>query len=283
MVARMKATESPLVAFQGELGAYSEEAVTALFGVHARPDPRRENADVAAAVLAGDAAFGVLPVENSLAGTVAATYDAVVTRPGLFVIAECTLPIHHCLLAPRGATIESLRIVESHPVALAQCRSFFERHPHVTSRAAYDTAGAARDVAAAGDPSRGAIASQFAAGHYSLEILARNIEDRHDNRTRFVAIAREAATLSDGTPARTLLVVTTKNVPGALLHVLQPLAARGLNLSKLESRPTGEAWRYRFVLEFEHLAGDPLAREAIDEMRDVASACEILGTVAAAS
>jgi prephenate dehydratase len=279
----MAATESPLVAFQGELGAYSEEAVTTLFGAQARPQPRRENADVAAAVLSLDADYGVLPVENSLAGTVAASYDAVVSRPGLFVIAECTLPIHHCLLAPQGAAIESLRSVESHPVALAQCRSFFDRHPQVTSRAAYDTAGAARDVAAAGDPSRGAIASQGAARHYSLAILATNIEDRHDNRTRFVAIAREAATLAEGTAARTLLVVTTKNVPGALLQVLQPLAARGLNLSKLESRPTGEAFRYRFVVEFEHLAGDPLAREAIDEMRRAASACEILGTVAAAS
>jgi prephenate dehydratase len=151
------------------------------------------------------------------------------------------------------------------------------------SRAAYDTAGAARDVAASAEASRGAIASQSAARHYSLQILAANIEDRHDNRTRFVAIAREPATLIDGTPARTLLVVTTKNVPGALLQVLQPLAARGLNLSKLESRPTGEAWRYRFVVEFEHLAGDPLAREAIEEVRGASSACELLGTVAAAS
>jgi len=271
------------VAFQGELGAYSEEAVVRLFGEQAIPVPCRENRDVARAIVDGTAEFGVLPLENSLAGTVAASYDAIVGERGVHAIAECTMPIHHCLLAVPGASVETLRVVESHPVALAQCRGFLDRHPQIDARAAYDTAGAARDVAAAGDRTRAAIAGRAAARRYGLEILASDIEDRHDNRTRFVGIGREPARLVPGSPARSLLLVTTDNVPGALMHVLRPLAERGLNLTKLESRPTGEAWRYRFVVEFEHLAGSASAADAIAEVRAHALACETLGTVALAS
>ena len=267
------------VAFQGELGAYSEEAVARLFGADAQPVPCRENRDVTRLVAAGSVDYGVLPLENSLAGTVAASYDAVVAERGLHALAECTLAIHHCLMAPEGASIETLRTVESHPVALAQCRNFLERHSQLVARAAYDTAGAARDVADARDVTRGAIAGASAARHYDLRVLASHIEDRPDNRTRFLAVGRTSVALEPGTPARTLLLVTTDNVPGALLHVLQPLASRGLNMTKLESRPTGEAWRYRFVVEFVHAAGDAAANDAVEEMRRTARACEVLGTV----
>jgi prephenate dehydratase len=268
------------VAFQGELGAYSEEAVARLFGDAATPVPCRENRDVTRAIAAGDADAGVLPLENSLAGTVTASYDAMLEERGLVATSECTLPIHHCLLAPAGASLDVLRTVESHPVALAQCLGFFARHPRLVARAAYDTAGAARDVAAAGDPARAAIAGRAAARRYGLEILAADIEDRGDNRTRFIGIQRSAASLDAGTPARTLLLVTTDNVPGALMRVLRPLAERALNMTKLESRPTGEPWAYRFVVEFEHAAGDPAAREVVEEIGAQAMRCESLGTVA---
>jgi prephenate dehydratase len=267
------------VAFQGELGAYSEEAVVRLFGEGATPVPCRENRDVTRAIAAGDAESVVLPLENSLAGTVAASYDAMLEERGLFATSELTLPIHHCLLAPAGARLADLRDVESHPVALAQCRGFFERHAQLAPRAAYDTAGAARDVAAAGDRTRAAIAGRPAARRYGLEILAADIEDRGDNRTRFVAIGRVPATLAAGTRARTLLLVTTDNVPGALLRVLRPLADRALNMTKLESRPTGEPWSYRFVVEFEHAAGDPSVREVVAEIGAHTLRCESLGTV----
>lgn len=270
------------IAFQGELGAYSEEAVTRLCGADATPVPCRENADVTRAVADGVVDAGVLPLENSLAGTVVASYDAIVGTPGLVAVAECVLPIHHCVLAPPGASLASLREVASHPVALAQCRGFLARHPQLTARAAYDTAGAARDAAAAGDPARGAIAGRGAARRYGLAILAADVEDRDDNRTRFVEVRRTAAAPSAppaGTRARTLLVAETANAPGALLRLLEPIAARGLNLSKLESRPTGEPWRYRFVLEFEHAAGDPAAADAVTELAGRARACLSLGTV----
>ena len=271
---------SPRVAFQGELGAYSEEAVQRLFGDEAQPVAMRENRDVTRALAAGDVEYGVLPLENTLAGTVAASYDAIVAEPALRVRAECALPIHHCLLALPGATLDGIASVESHPVALAQCRAFLERHPHAVPRAAYDTAGAARDVARAGDRTRAAIAGRAAARRYGLEPLALDIEDRPDNRTRFVALGREPAALAPGVDARTLLVVVTPNVPGALLRLLEPLAARELNLSKLESRPTGEAWTYRFVLEFEHRAGDPAAHDAVEAIRSVSKECVELGTIA---
>ena len=268
------------VAFQGELGAYSEEAVMRLFGEGATPVPCRENRDVTRAIAAGDADAGVLPLENSLAGTVTASYDAMLEERGVVAISECTLAIHHCLLALPGARLEDVGIVESHPVALAQCRGFFERHPHLSPRAAYDTAGAAREVAASGDIARAAIAGRAAARRYGLELLAADIEDRRDNRTRFIGIGRTAASLAAGSPARTLLLVTTDNVPGALMRMLHPLAERALNMTKLESRPTGEPWAYRFVVEFEHAAGEPAAREVVTEIAAQAMRCESLGTVA---
>jgi prephenate dehydratase len=179
------------------------------------------------------------------------------------------------------------RTVASHPVALAQCQRFLSSHPHLVARAAYDTAGAAREIAAAGDPTTGAIASRAAAERYALEIVACDVEDRPDNQTRFLAIARhdarghnECPRPDSGAPARSILVVTTDNIPGALLRVLEPLAERGINLSKLESRPTGEPWTYRFFLELEHAAGDANVPPAFDAVRDVSRSFRLLGTVA---
>ena len=184
------------------------------------------------------------------------------------------------MLGIPGASLAGLRVVESHPVALAQCSAFFERHPTIEARSAYDTAGAAQDVARANDVLRGAIASAAAAPRYGLVILAENVEDRADNQTRFLVVSRTVPPLPNGSPARTILVVTTANEPGALVRVLLPLAERRLNLSKLESRPTGEPWTYRFVLEFEHRAHDPAAREAHSLIRERTAACHTVGTYA---
>ena len=224
--------------------------------------------------------LGVLPVENTLAGSVLASYDAIIANPEVQAIGELALPIHHCVLGIAGASLALLRSVESHPVALAQCATFFERHPTIEARSAYDTAGAAQDVARANDVTRGAIASAAAARRYGLVILTENVEDRADNQTRFLVVSRTVPTLPNGSPARTILVVTTANEPGALVRVLLPLAERRLNLSKLESRPTGEPWTYRFVLEFEHRAHDPAAREAHSLIRERAAACHTVGTYA---
>ena len=266
------------VGFQGELGAYSEEAVVRLFGADAEPLPCRENRDVARRVASGEADAGVLPVENTLAGSVPASYDAILGEPTLHVTREVVIAIHHCVMGCPGASIERLRTVESHPIALAQCASWFARHPSIEARAAYDTAGAARDVARASDTSRGALASRVAATHYGLTILAENVEDRGDNQTRFVVLERTPVSLRDETPAKTILMLAVDNKPGALVRVLAPLSERGLNLTKIESRPTGEPWTYHFVLEFEHVANDERLTMALRDVGREAASLRVVGT-----
>jgi len=268
------------VSFQGELGAFSEEGVTQLWDGRAVPVPHREFVDVVRAVETGATEYGLLPIENTLAGSVIGSYDALAACEAVHVVGETVVPIHHCLLAPRGARVERLASAASHPVALAQCARFFQTHPHIEARVAYDTAGAAQEVAARGDATSAAIAGRAAAARYALEILAADIEDRSDNQTRFLAIARAPVDLEPGTPARTALLVTTANVPGALLRVLQPLAEHGINLSKLESRPTGEPWSYRFFVEMEHRSGDPDAAAAIEAIGSVTQSLRVLGSFA---
>lgn len=266
------------IAFQGELGAFSEEAVQGLFGLAAEPIPCRENREVARQVARGEVDAGVLPVENTLAGSVPASYDAILAEPALHIVGEVVIRIHHCIMACQGATLARIRTVESHPIALAQCASWFAAHPTIHQRAAYDTAGAARDVAAAHDLSRAALASRIAAARYGLVLLAENVEDRGDNQTRFVVLERSPVPMEANTPAKTVLMLEVKNRPGSLVRVLTPLSDRGLNLTKLESRPTGEPWAYHFVLEFEHRAGDPDVTAALRDVELEAAKVRVVGT-----
>lgn len=268
----------PRIAFQGELGAFSEEAVQRAFGTGAEPIPCRENRDVAREVARGQVDAGVLPVENTLAGSVPASYDAILAEPTLHIVREVVIPIHHCIMGCRGATLDTLRTVESHPIALAQCASWFAAHPSIHQRAAYDTAGAAQDVAEAQDPSRGALASRVAATRYGLVLLAENVEDRGDNQTRFVVLERAPVQLEANSPAKSVLLLEVDNRPGSLVRVLIPLSKRGMNLTKLESRPTGEPWTYHFVLEFEHRAGDPEVIAALRDVEHEAARTRVVGT-----
>jgi len=175
------------VAYQGEAGAYGEAAIRRHFGDAARPLPCPTFADVTATVRTGAAEWGVLPVENSIAGPIQPSLDALAAS-GLTVAGEVVVEIHHCLMALPGTTIEAITEVRSHPVALAQCTRFLTAHPHLRATPAWDTAGAARDLASSGDPTIAAIASRDAARIYGLEILATDIEDQSDNRTRFVIV-----------------------------------------------------------------------------------------------
>ena len=269
------------VAFPGERGAYSEDAVAAVW-TNAEPVPTRTPLEVASAVSAGDVDAGILPVENTLAGSVVASYDALAQCDNLHAVAEAVVRIRHCLLAARGATLESIELVESHPVALAQCTMFLARHPRIQVRAATDTGRAAREVAEADDPRRAAIAGMAAATRHGLRVLADGIEDRPDNQTRFLGVTCEPAALAPGTRARTSLIFTTPNDPGALVRALVPLAQHALNLSKLESRPTGEPWTYRFFADVEHGAGDAQRDLALEEMCKATRTLRILGTYARA-
>jgi prephenate dehydratase len=268
------------VAFQGELGAFSEEAVQQAFGPNEQPVPCRENREVARLGAVGEVDAGVLPVENTLAGSVPASYDAILAEPAIHVTGEVVIPIHHCVMGIAGASLTEMRTVESHPIALAQCSAWFARHSQLEARAAYDTAGAARDVARAGEPARGALASRIAARRYGLQLLAENVEDRHDNQTRFVVLEREPAHLSAAAPAKTILILGVDNKPGALMRVLTPISSRGLNLTKIESRPTGEPWTYHFVLEVEHPADDPRFADALREISGTAATTRVAGTFA---
>lgn len=270
------------VAFQGELGAFSEEAVHRLFGEGVIPVPCRDFAEVGRAVTSGEVDFGVLPIENSLAGSVIGSYD-VLAGGELRIVGEVITPIHHCILGLPGATLESLRRIISHPVALAQCTRALRGLAHVEAVAVYDTAGAARDVSVEGDPTVAAIAGARAAGRYGLKILAHDIEDRDDNQTRFLAVipvgdpVRSPSHPGTGT-MKTALLLEVSNEPGALLRILAPFANRGLNLSKLESRPAGEPWSYRFFLEFDADAANPNANAALDEVRSVTLRLLVLGS-----
>ena len=271
--------EAPLrVAFQGELGAFSEEAIQQLWLGGAEPLPHRDFADVVRAVQSGAADRGVLPIENTIVGAISAAHDAIAAGEDLHVVAETVVNVHHCLLGAPGSTFEGIKMVLSHPAALAQCGIFFAKHPRLELHSVYDTGGAAFDVANVADPQLSAIASRGAASRYKLNILMPDIEDRADNQTRFLVIAREPISLPTGTPARTTLIFSHEDRPGALLSVLEPLARHGVDIHRLETRPTGEPWSYRFFLEFDHGFGEPIFETVIAQMTAAARAMRRLGT-----
>jgi prephenate dehydratase len=276
---------APRVAFQGAPGAFSEEAVVSRFGTAAEPVPSREFRDVAAAVANGDVDYGLLPIENSIAGSVTAAYD-VLAAGGLEIVGEVVRPIRHCLLGVAGATLAGVRQARSHPVALAQCARFFVAHPEIAAVAAYDTAGAAQEVAALGRADIAAVAARRAAERFGLAVLVEDIQDRADNQTRFFVVARPGASpppLPIGPVVhRTVLLAETANQPGSLLALLQPFAQRGVNLTKLESRPGEAPWTYRFFLELDGDRAAAAVREALADARSRTTSFHVLGSFARA-
>jgi prephenate dehydratase len=190
----------PRVAFQGERGAYGDLAITQLWGDDALPLASWAFDDVISAVLRGKCDYGVLPVENTVVGRIGMVWDALGKTDGLSVIAETVVAVRHALLAPPGATLETIRSVTSHPVALAQCGAFLRAHPTMACHDSYDTAGAARDVAARCRSDEAAIAGIPAARRYHLLVLAEDIQDVRENETRFVAIARKGTVPSSCGP-----------------------------------------------------------------------------------
>lgn len=269
------------MAFQGELGAFSEEAVHRFFGAGVQPIPRREFADVGSAVVNGEVDFGLLPIENTLAGSVVGSYD-VLARGELEIVGEVITPIHHCVLGTPGSSLTALTRIISHPVALAQCTRFLRGHPAIEAVAVYDTAGAAKEVSQQADPTQAAIAGARAADRYGLTILAENVEDRPDNQTRFLVVIprdRGPSALADReAPRKSAVMVETRNVPGALLQILSPLARLDVNLSKLESRPAGEPWSYRFFMELDADARDGKVAEALREIAETSIRLTVLGS-----
>jgi prephenate dehydratase len=268
------------IALQGELGSFSDEAIQQLWGGDVERLAYRDFADVTTAVASGVADRGVLPIENTIVGSIPAAHDAINALPGLYAVAETVVAVHHCLLAAPTTAFERITTVLSHPVALAQCGRFFAEHPQLEVHPVYDTAGAAMDVSKIADPSIAAVASRRAAAHYDLAILKADIEDRPDNQTRFLAIGRSPSSLPAGTPARTMIILTAADRPGALLRALEPLATHGANVRRVDSRPTGEPWSYRFFIEFDHQAGDAAAEAVVRDIAGAAGDVRLLGTYA---
>lgn len=266
------------VAFQGELGTFSEEAIGQLWGSDIELVPLREFADVAEAIGRGDADRAILPIENTIVGSVQSSHDAISASAGIFAVAETVVAVHHCLLGPRGAEVRQVEDVFSHPVSLAQCGMFFRANPRITAHAVYDTAAGAIDVANLVDPKFAVVAGRLGAKRYGLDVLVPDIEDRPDNQTRFLALSPAPQALPSGTPARTMLLLTTDDVPGALLDALAPLARRRINVRRIEARPTGEPWSYRFFIEFDHQVGDAEADGVIADVAALAHDLRIVGT-----
>ena len=279
------------VAFQGEAGAYGEEAIVRYFGPEtAEPIAMPTFSAVCEAVASGTADAGVLPLENSLAGTVGDALDALAAG-SLAVVGEVLQPIHHQLLVLPGGRLDDVEHVTSHWQALSQCDRFLSRHAWNLVPAA-DTAGAARQLASDREPRVAVIASERAATLYGLRIAARDIQDAAENVTRFAVIARSRDDLRDAptiestgsSPAarETLITFETGHRPGDLVRALTVLADAGINLSRIESRPSGDGpWRYRFLVQVAgDAAADPL-RGALVAMREHTRAMRVLGSFAA--
>jgi prephenate dehydratase len=265
------------VAFQGRPGAYGEEAALGWFGPDAETVPASSFAAVCAAVRDGDADAGVLPLENSLAGTVGDALDALAATE-LQVVGEVLLPVRHLLLGPPGASVGSIRRVLSHWQALAQCDRFLSAHGWERVPVG-DTATAAAEVAERADPTRAAIASRRAAQRHGLAVLAENVADGPANVTRFAVVsARAGQAMTDG-PRSTLLTFETVHQPGALVRALAVLGNAGINLSRIESRPSGEAaWHYRFLVQLDGDATrEPLAG-ALESLTAHVRSMRVLGS-----
>src|SRR6266850_394607 len=267
------------VAIQGEAGSFSHAAAIETHGPALELVPCITFVDLFRAVETGSASSGVVPIENTLAGSVHENYD-LLSAHELHVIAETELRIRHCLIAPPRTALDDIHRVASHPVALAQCRHFFLTHPGVVAVPAYDTAGSVRDLMAGRGGSDAAIASKLAAELYGAEVLAEGLEDHAENYTRFLVIAREPppAARRQAESNKTSLILALGNTPGSLHRALGVFAARGLDLSKIESRPLpGRPWEYLFSLDVLD-AGQGTVGEAIEELRTFAFGVRSLGT-----
>lgn len=279
-------SEVPLrITYQGVEGSYSHLAAQRRYA--GRPggamltgyDSFRAAAD---AVRDGSADLALLPIENSTAGSINETYD-VLAHGDLHITGEVISAIEHCLLALPGVSVADLRVVISHPQALAQCHALFERHPHLVAQAGGDTAGSAKRVAHANDRTLGAIASSAAASQYGLAIVERGIQTAAGNSTRFVEISPRPAPVPDGARAKTSLLLALADRPGALGEVLTRFSGRGLSLTKIESRPIPEApFTYRFYVDvMGHAASAPFIA-VLEELAPLTTDLRVLGSYPAA-
>lgn len=279
------------VAFQGEAGAFSEAAAVQLLGedIVTVPRPTFDATFRAISERAADALL--VPVENSLAGSVVRVYDLLLDS-NLTITAETILPIEMNLIACPGASMADIRSISSHPMALAQCERFFSQHPSIKRLPAEDTAGSVRETLARGDKSHGAIAGKYAAERYRGVIIAERIQDNAENFTRFVLLQPVSAstrnfalkTVLDASGSHMMKMTMAMRLahrPGSLLAALGPLARHSVNLLKIESRPIhGQPWEYQFFVDLEAPAS--CLEEAVIDLRKVTREVRVLGLYPAA-
>ncbi len=280
----MKPARSGLpIAFQGERGAFSEEAARKLAGAKIAGLPCTRFEDVFKALKEGRASGAAVPIENTLAGSVHENYDHLLSFD-FPIVAETSVRIVHHLMAPNGVPFPKIRRVFSHPVALNQCLDFFSKNPQLERIPFYDTAGSAKMITEEKLTDAAAVASEVASEIYGARILRRSIESDRQNFTRFFllrtpAYAKRHPVRTNGkTQWKTSLVFTTRNIPGALFRALSALALRDLNLTKIESRPLrGKPWEYLFYVDFLGRASEPAAVNALNHLREIADFLRVLG------
>ncbi len=265
------------VAILGERGSFSEEAAIALLSEMCKPVSRPTFESVFAAINEKSADYILVPLENSLVGSVHRCYDLLLEESSLSIAAEIICPISHFLIGCReGASLESIKTVESHPVALAQCEHFFAAHPHIKRVEAGDTASSVRRVVESGNPANAAIGGKRAANIYGGVILREHLEDYRENYTRFVLLAAEPNVSNRGN--KISLIIRLPHRPGALHDALRPFVRRGIDLLKIEGRPIkNRPWQYNFYLDLQSPASKSEFRGALDEIREFAEEVRFLG------
>ncbi|CUU03071.1 prephenate dehydratase [Candidatus Kryptobacter tengchongensis] len=264
------------VGFQGERGAFSEQAGYAFFGSKMIPVALHSFEDVFKSVKKGEVDYGVIPIENSLYGSIHQNYD-LLQKYNVYIVGEVKLRIKHYLLANYGVKLSDVKKIYSHPQAISQCEGFLKKLRDVEIIPTYDTAGSAKMIKENKILDGAAIAGKQAGIYYGLKILKSGIENHRKNFTRFLVLSKEKI-IARRNP-KTSIIFTTKNIPGALFSALSVFAYRYINLLKIESRPIiGQPWRYMFYLDFEGSIEDKLCADAIKELKKMTQYYKFLGT-----
>ena len=264
-----------VVGIQGERGSFSEEAAFKLFSATPEIQCCEHFEDVFRRTVDAEFDYCVIPIENSLTGSIYKNYD-LLRRYGLRIVREVSLRIRHHLIVLKGTPFEAIVTVMSHPVALDQCESFFGRFRHLEKRTAYDTSGSVKCIVEGGMRDCAAIAGENAAQFFGGRILMRGIEDNKENFTRFFLLSLEMETV-DGAD-KTSIVFSFKNSPGSLFKCLSVFAQRGIDLTKIESRPIrGRPWEYIFYIDFLGDLADERCANALDHLSEITEFVEVLG------
>jgi prephenate dehydratase len=267
------------VAFGGERGAFGELAAVEFFGSARSYIPRREFADVFDAVARGAARYGVIPIENSLAGSIHHNYDLLLEHD-LYIVGEIYLRVSHYLIACKGVSRRRIVRIFSHPQALAQCKRYLRKYPSIEIVPVSNTAGAVKKIKDERLVDAAAIASMQAAIDFDMQVMARRIEDNHSNMTRFLVLAKKPQRKNPGAgKTKTSIVFATKNIPGALFKALSVFALRDIDLYKIESRPVqSRQFEYLFYLDFDGSYRDEAQKNAINHLREITTFYRLLGS-----